>query len=170
MSTQQQQQQQQHLLEGQLVLPGKLAASSQAALVTAGAHAQQEGSAATPLQPRLLRVLRPKANSLPADVTGAAVSFIKQQQHQQRQQRLLLQEQSGSFSRGTSSRQPGSPFAQASQLPFWSAGRGDSRGSTDNSESSLLSGLSVTDIRQAGGSWHAWFVLLLLDTSLLRLH
>lgn len=92
-------------------------ASMQAAVVAAAAAPQRQ----------LLRVLRPKANSLPGDVVAAAVRFAKQQQH-------IRQRQSGAS--GDCSR-PGSPVAQASRVPFQSGqgavgcGDSDSCASTD---------------------------------------
>jgi hypothetical protein len=75
-------------------------ASMQAAAVAAAAAPQRQ----------LLRVLRPKANSLPADVVAAAVRFAKQQQH-------IRQRQSGA---SDDCSRPGSPFAQASRVPLQS--------------------------------------------------
>lgn len=72
-----------------------------------------EAAAASPRPQQFLRVLRPKVPSLPADVIAAAAKFARQQHLRQQASRS-----SGSGSDG----RPGSPFAEASGLPFGEAG------------------------------------------------
>lgn len=75
--------------------------------------AAAEAAAASPRPQQLLRVLRPKVPSLPADVIAAAAKFARQQHLQQQASRS-----SGSSSDG----RPGSPFEEASGLPFGETG------------------------------------------------
>jgi hypothetical protein len=86
---------------------------------------QASAAAASP-QRQLLRVLKPKAPSLPGDVIAAAARFARQQPL------LLRQLTQGLVGQGLSeSSRPGSPLARASQreVQDWSDGASDSDGS-----------------------------------------